>query len=245
MLTGIIMLKGNAALQADGFVKDFAQHSDAEMEELVKDGSTLLLNIEGAAVAISSIAQPVPQSDLQAAAKRAYQWPGVLADVKTHQSHLVVAVSESEADPLKHHVILTEVLCALLRTADAIGVYMSGQSLLIAKEVYLDEAEEMDEDFFPLNLWLYFGVLPGEKGVSGYTNGLKDFNKAELEIPDSTASPEDVRAFLFNIAHYIIEHDVTFESGDTCGVTEEEEVEVQCSPGLKIKGTSCKLLYRQ
>lgn len=244
MLTGMILLKGSAAINADLFSKDFAQHSDAEMEELVKDGSTLLLHIEGAAVAVSSITQPIPQSDIQAAGKRAYQWPAAANEVKGHQGHLVVAVSDSDTDPLKHYVILTEVLCALLRTTDALGVYMPGQQLLIGKEVYLDEAEEMAEDYFPLNLWLYFGVQSGEKGVSGYTSGLKDFNKAELEIIDSTAGMEDVSGFLFNIAHYIIEHDVVFESGDTCGVTDDEEVEVQCSPGVKIKGTTCKLLYR-
>jgi len=245
MLTGMIMLKGSAAVNADRFTKDFTQHSDADMEELVKDGSTMMLNIEGAAVAISSMGYPIPPGDIQGAAKRAYNWPTALNDIKGHQSHLIVAISEGEADPLKHYVILTEVMCSLLRTTEAIGVYMGGQQLLISRKDYLDEAEDMDEDYFPLNLWLYIGVQQGDKGVSGYTNGLKDFNKAELEIVDSTASLEDVRAFLFNIAHYIIEHDVTFESGDTCGVTDDEEVEVQCSPGNKVKGITCKLLYRK
>ncbi|GGH56814.1 hypothetical protein HNQ91_000082 [Filimonas zeae] len=246
MLTGMILLKGRAAMNADRFAKDFAQYSDADMEELVKDGSTLLLNIEGAAVAISTVTQPIAPGDIQTAAKRAYEWPAVLNDVKGHQSHLVVAVSENKTDDvLKHFVILTDVLCALLRTTEAVGVYMPSQQLLIAKEVYLDEAEDMDEDYFPLNLWMYFAVQAGDKGVSGYTNGLKDFGKAELEIVDSVADGQDVRAFLFNMAHYIIENDVVFEDGDTCGVTEEEDVVVKCSPGVKVKGTTCKLLYRQ
>lgn len=244
MLTGIILLKGSPVVNADRFSKDFALNSDAEVNEVVKDSSTLILNIAGATVAISSVTQPVAQADLEAAAKRAYKWPTALKATQAHKSQLVVVVSEKEPDPLKHYTILTEVLCALLRTTDAMAVYMPGQSMLIDQTDYLNEGEEISADYLPLSVWLYFGIVEGEKGNSGYTNGLKDFNKAELEIIDSKAGLDGVRAFLFNIAHYIIENDVTFESGDTCGVPDDEEVEIQCSAGRFVKGTTCKLLYR-
>lgn len=244
MLTGVILLKDNLAVNADRFSKDFSANSDAEMNEVVKDGSTLILNIEGATVAISSMAQPVAQAEIEAAAKRAYKWPTALKATQGHKGHLVVVVSEKEPDALKHYTILTEVLASLLRTTNAVAVYMPGQSMLIEKTDYLNEADELGTEYLPLNLWLYFGIEEGAEGNSGYTNGMKDFNKAELEIINSKAGLDGVRAFLFNIAHYIIENDAAFENGDTCGVTDDEEVAVEVVAGRFVKGTVCKLLYR-
>ncbi|BAV04365.1 protein of unknown function [Filimonas lacunae] len=242
MFTGIVLVKGAAALNADGFVKDFTEWSAAAMKELVRDTNTLLLNIEGATVAISAVNTPVDAKEINAAGRNAYQWPNVVQQAQKHQSQLVIAISEEEADALKHYMILTEVAASLLRTSEGTVVYMPGQSLLIPKAYYLEEAESMDEYYYPLHLWLTFGRQQDEKGNSGYTSGLKEFGKMELEINDATASPEAITSVLFNIAHYILENDVMFASGDTCSLSETEEVAIQCSPGKLVKGITCKLL---
>jgi hypothetical protein len=69
----------------------------------------------------------------------------------------------------------------------------------------LNEAEAINEEYSPLNLWIYFGLRVTDNGNSGYTYGLKKFNKTEMEIVNSSKSLEDIRGFLFNIAHYVLE----------------------------------------
>lgn len=117
------------------------------------------------------------------------------------------------------------------------------ESLLIPKEDYLSEAEFMNEEYLPINLWIYVGLRVTDNGNAGYTYGLKEFGKAEMEILDSAKSLEDIRGFLFNIAHYVIEYDITFHDGQTVGVSEEEKIPINLSKGKYVEGDSFKLAY--
>lgn len=101
----------------------------------------------------------------------------------------------------------------------------------------------MSDDYLPLNLWIYFGLSVTGNKASGYTHGLKEFGKAELEILDSGREPEEIRAFLFNIAHYILENDTTFEDGQTIGLTEDEKILIKRTPGRFAKGSVWNLDY--
>jgi hypothetical protein len=76
-------------------------------------------------------------------------------------------------------------------------VYEGSKSLLILKQDYLDIAEGMTDDYFSLNLWIYFGYRKTGNGNSGYTYGLKEFGKHEMEIVDSPKSIGQIEKFLF------------------------------------------------
>jgi hypothetical protein len=54
---------------------------------------------------------------------------------------------------------------------------------------------------------------------------------------------EDIRAFLFNIAHYVLEYDVTFKEGETIGGSEEERITIGFSKGRFVEGNTFKLIY--
>jgi hypothetical protein len=130
-----------------------------------------------------------------------------------------------------------------LRTTNAIGVYKGNQSLLIPKADYLNEAGAMSEEYLPLNLWIYFGLRVTDNENSGYTYGLKEFNKTEMEVVNSQKSLEDIRGFLFNIAHYVLEYDVTFQDGQTVGGSEDEKIAIKSSKGQFVEGVTFKLAY--
>ena len=146
-------------------------------------------------------------------------------------------------DQVKRFKIFTKVLCSLLRTTNSIGVDKGNQSLLIPKEEYLDAAASMSDDYLPLNLWIYFGLSTTDKGRSGYTYGMKEFNKTEMEVLNSSKSLEDIRGFLFNITHYVLDYDVTFQDGQTCGLSEEEKIAISVSKGKFVDGDTLKLAY--
>jgi hypothetical protein len=124
-----------------------------------------------------------------------------------------------------------------------VGVYMGEQSLLLSKEDYLSGAEGMKDDMFPLHLWIYFGFRETEGLRSGYTYGLKAFGKLELEIFDSERSYQGIQGFLFNMTHYVLERDVTFKDGETCGLSADEMIAIRLSPGKFVEGDSLKLDY--
>lgn len=146
-------------------------------------------------------------------------------------------------DAVKGFRILTRVICALLRASNAVGVYVGGQSLLIPQEDYLAEVENMRKGSYPVNLWIYFGLRQANGKNSGYTYGLKSFGKRELEVIDSERSLSEIRRFLYNIAHYLIDSNAEFMDGQTCGVTETEKVKISLSKGHFVDSETFKLRY--
>ena len=64
-----------------------------------------------------------------------------------------------------------------------------------------------------------------------------------MEVVYSSLSLEDIRAFLFNIAHYVLDDDVTFQDGQTCGLSEDQRVAITYSKGKFVDGHTFKLAY--
>jgi hypothetical protein len=121
---------------------------------------------------------------------------------------------------------------------------MGSQRLVIPVDGYLQEASRMRKDWFPLYLWINFGFAQDEAGLkSAYTYGLKEFGKIEMEIVDSRKDGYEAVKFLYNMVHYVLEHDVTFQDGQTCGMSADERIRITLSPGLFVEGHSFKLAY--
>ena len=243
IILGMVLLKDNAPLDLGLFLKDVKNTKKYKIGKPGGDKTATTFTIDDELVAIGFMPVPIPWGDLESAAKYAYNWETVLEDVKNHHGHLIVSIIQGANDPIKRYRIFTSVISSLLRTNNAIGVFMGNQSLLISKEDYIDEADGMTADWLPLNLWIYFGLRTINDKSIGYTYGLKEFNKEELEILDSEKSLEDIRRFLYNIAHYILDHNVQFKSGQTCGISESERIAITLSPGQFVASDSFKLAY--
>lgn len=225
----MIMLKDDAGFSINSFCADFSSNHTDEIVDLEGDEGSFVLTIADETVAIAFMDVPIPKGDIEETAKYAYNWQTVVKDTANHKSHLIVSLMNGSRDQIKRFKILTSVICSLLRTTDAIGVYKGNQSLLISRTSYLREAARMSDDYLPLNIWIYFGLRITEKGNAGYTHGLKEFYKTEMEIIDSFKSLKDIRAFLFNMVHYVLEYDVIFEDGQTCGLSADEKISISYS----------------
>lgn len=239
----MIMLHDNISFEVDAFCKDFGSHFGDTINEPAGDSSSFVFKVEGETVAVGHVQAPIPSGDIEGTAQYAYNWESAFEDTKEHKSHLIVSLMQGGEDQMKRFKIFTQVFCSLLRTTNSIGVYKGTQSLLIPKEDYLNEAELMHDEYLPLNLWIYFGLHVTDNGNSAYTYGMKEFNKTELEVVNSSHSLEDIRGFLFNIAHYVLEYDVTFKNGQTVGGSEEEKIAIRYSKGQFVEGDTFKLVY--
>ena len=239
----MVMLNDDASFDVDNFTKAFKINYGDKVQESAGDNASFVFTADGETVAIAHIPAPIPSGDIEETANYAYNWQTVLEDTKDHKSHLIVSLMQGGRDKIKRFKIFTQVLCSLLRTTKAIGIYKGSQSLLVPKDDYLSEAELMSDDYLPLNLWIYFGLRVTEKGNSGYTYGMKEFNKTEIEIVNSSQSLEDIRGFLFNIAHYVLEYDVIFRDGQTVGGSDEQKIAISFSKGQFVEGGTFKLAF--
>ena len=243
IILGMIMLRDEDTFNTESFTADLNKYYGENIQDHAGDNNSFVFTFDGETVAIAHMPVPIPSGDIEGSAQYAYNWQTALEDTKGHKSHLIVSLMRGGKDQIKRFRIFTQVLCSLLRTTNAIGVYKGNQSLLIRKDDYLNEADLMDEDYLPLNLWIYIGLRATGSGNSGYTYGLKEFNKTELEIVNSSKSVEDIRGFLFNIAHYVLDYDVTFKNGQAVGLSKEQKIAISLSKGRFVEGDTFKLAY--
>jgi len=243
IILGMVILNDNSSFDVDNFLSDFNNYYGDKIKEPTGDNTSFIVKVDGEMAAIAHMDVPVPIGDIKGTVQYAYNWRTALEDTKDHKSHLIVSLMQGGQDQIKRFKIFTQIICSLLRTTNAIGVYKGNQSLLIPKEDYLNEAEAMSGEYLPLNLWIYFGLRVTDSGNSAYTYGLKEFNKTEMEIVNSSKDLEDIRGFLFNIAHYVLDYDVTFQDGQTVGGSEEEKIAISFSKGQFVEGDTFKLAY--
>ena len=243
IILGMILLQDANTFEIDTFSNDFLNLYGDNIQEPTGDNSSFVFTVDGEMIAIAHMPVPIPSGDIEGTAQYAYNWQTALEDANKHKSHLIISLMKGRQDQIKRFKIFTKVICSFLRTTNSIGVYKGNQSLLIPKEDYLSEAELMSDEYLPLNLWIYFGLRTTDYGKSGYTYGLKEFNKTEIEVLNSSKSLVDIRGFLFNITHYVLEYDVTFQDGQTCGLSEEEKIAISISKGEFVDGETLKLAY--
>jgi hypothetical protein len=243
IILGMIMLEENSPFNFKRFLEDIKGTGEYKTDKPSGDENAASLIIDGELMAIGFMPAPIPMGDIEGSAKYAYNWENALEEVKEHKAHLIVSVMQGSDNVVKRYKIFTSVICSLLRTNKAIGVYMGNQTLLIPKGDYLQLAAGMSDDWYPLNLWIYFGFGRNNDKNSGYTYGLKEFNKRELEIVGSSRKLEDVMAFLFNMTHYILDYNVEFRDGQTCGLSEYEKIGISLSKGVYVEGETFKMDY--
>ena len=243
IILGMVMLDDENSFDVERFINDFKGFYGDNIKDPRGDSGSFVFTVDGEMVAIAHMDVPIPKGDIEGTAQYTYHWQTALAETKDHKSHLIVSLMQGGQSQVKRFKIFTQVLCSLLRTTNAIAVYKGNQSLLIPGVDYLNEAEAMSDEYLPLNLWIYFGLRVTDHGNSGYTYGLKEFNKTEMEVVNSSKSLEDIRGFLFNISHYVLDYDITFEDGQTVGGSEEEKIAISFSKGQLVEGDTFKLAF--
>jgi hypothetical protein len=243
IILGMIMLLDEKPVNKTDLIKDFETIYGKDIKDASGDDAAFTFTVDGEMIAVGHMPAPIPLDDLQQTARYAYNWVSAPQEIIEHKSHLIVSIVSGSQDQIKRYRLFTQVLASLLRTTDALGVYKGHQSLLIPKEDYLNETELMDDTYLPLNLWIYFGLRATETGNCGYTYGLTAFDKKELEVVHSKHTLEEIRGFLFNVSHYVLEYDVTFKSGQTVGGSQDEKIKITSSKGHLVEGESFKLGY--
>ena len=223
-------------------IRDLKEKWDMAAEEAEDDGDdALMLTLENSLVAVSLMPAPIPDGEAEANAGNNYLWPEAVETAKAHRAHIMVAVIGKEEDALELGKLYVKVLSVCCRQPYATGVYASG--VVFEPSFYEDCAEMMHEDMLPIFNWIWFGLYGNEGGLCGYTDGLEQFGREEIEVLDTNAAPEELRNFMAGIVSYVLEYGVELHDGETIGFSEEDKHTITRSKSDVLPGMTLKISY--
>lgn len=216
---------------------------DSSGEDKGEDNTTKVFYVGDALVAVSLMPAKVPENEAERYAETNYMWQDAVEVTKTHQAHILVAVLPHGLTPVEAGKLYVKVVSTCLRQPNAIGVYTSGT--VFQPEFYIEVAEMMkdDEEALPVLDWIYLGLYRNDSGNNVYTYGMTTFGKDEMEILGSQQELAELQGFMFEIASYVIDSDVTLQDGETIGVSEEQKLPIVRSKGVSVEGMSLKIIY--
>ncbi len=218
---------------------DWSIDLSAQMMAKENTAQSKVFEIDGIMLACGFMPSVIPNGEVESVCQYNFFWPEAQEIVNRHQSHLVLAVMDGSMAAKR---LFTKAASCWLKTVGALAVYLGSQTLVLPPEMYIQQALSLQEnDILPLALWVYIGLYQGEKGASGYTYGLTEFDKPEIEVLNSAHDLLDVYDFLYNIANYVVSCDALLEDGQTIGFSEDEKLPVTYSAGAALKGETIKI----
>ena len=239
---GFVLLD-EVRFDAEKYVKNLKEDWGMSYDfEITHDNSTIIADNNGMILTASLMPAPIPDNEAVEQAKTNYRWDGAVEAAERHKAHLLVSVINREdmdnIEGAKHYVKL---LANATKQEGCLGINILGT--VIHPQMYYDFAKLYDEnDDFPIENIVYIGLYGDENNtVSGYTYGLEQFGKKELEIIKSSEEAEEVYNFLASISDYIITRDVVLNDGETIGFSEEQKIQISVSEGIALDGETIKL----
>ena len=239
---GFVLLD-EVRFDAEKYVKNLKEDWGMSYDfEITHDNSTIIADNNGMILTASLMPAPIPDNEAIEQAKTNYRWDGAVEAAERHKAHLLVSViNRGDMDNIegaKHYVKL---LANATKQEGCLGINILGT--VIHPQMYYDFAKLYDEnDDFPIENIVYIGLYGDENNtVSGYTYGIEQFGKKELEIIKSSEEAEEVYNFLASISDYIITSDVVLNDGETIGFSEEQKIQISVSKGIALDGETVKL----
>ena len=239
---GFVLLD-EVRFDAEKYVKNLKEDWGMSYDfEITHDNSTIIADNNGMILTASLMPAPIPDNEAVEQAKTNYRWKEAIEAAEKHKAHLLVSViNRGDMDNIegaKHYVKL---LANATKQEGCLGINILGT--VIHPQMYYDFAKLYDEnDDFPIENIVYIGLYGDENNtVSGYTYGIEQFGKKELEIIKSSEEAEEVYNFLASISDYIITSDVVLNDGETIGFSEEQKIQISVSEGIALDGETVKL----
>ena len=215
---------------------------EPEAGSVEQTDTNLLFKLDGDQVILALMPAPIPNGEAELCAKNNYFWDKAESVAKAHVAHLLVVVMPHDEDRIRVAKLFTKVMAVVCAQPSVTGIFTTG--VVFEPKFYAGFAEMMKEDLFPLFNQIWFGIYPTEDGWAGYTYGLENFGKKELEVLPVNAEPNELRDFLVSVTSYLIDADVTLKDGETIGFSPEDKHTITESQGVALPDlVTLKLSY--
>ncbi len=243
-ILGMVLLKEAHPLDISKVVTELeTQWGLTVKEESENSGETAIIEIDEYRIAVGLIAAPIPTDEAITAAQYNFFWDNGADQVKKHKAHLILSILNAGENAVRENILFSKVASTILSNSKSIGIYIGARSLAIEKDFYIASVQNMSTEDLPLYIWLYFGLTGENEKRSVYTYGLKDFGKKEMEILNSTKGHGELSDLIYNLAHYVIGHNVALKDGETIGFSAEQKLKISESKGVFLDGTTFKIEY--
>ena len=243
--TGFVLLN-EAKFDRDKFLKDLKEDwkitLDLSKEDESKEKDMLVGDINGIMVAVALMPAPIPNNEAVDNAKTNYRWKDAVKVAEEHKAHILVSLL-GEPNLVEGAKLYTKIISALIKQENCTGINVLGT--VLNPDMYRDFTRYYEEnDMFPVENMIFIGLYGSEEEkINAYTYGMEGFGKKEMEILDSSQSPEDVYYFLQGVADYVITSDVILQDGETIGFSAEQKISITHSKAIAVDGVSVKLAF--
>ena len=135
-------------------------------------------------------------------------WPDAATFDTDYQATTIVAVyfEDEDAADLAVRALLTQAMASIIAVSnEAFAVYWGDADHVIIPPLFREMAQEILPNP-PLYLWVAFNAGFREGGeFASTTVGLDSLGLMDIEIPDSSKTPEDTQEFILNLVIYLLE----------------------------------------
>lgn len=230
-MLGMILLNESNSLDMKNLILDYESIWKLKIVSKEIGEEATLLEIDGYKILIAILSIPIPGDEIEFAADYNYLFENGKQITSNHKGHVILSIVNSGQDPLKENILFSKLTSGILENSNSSCFYMGSRTLLIEKRFYVMNTKSMLEGELPIFNWIYFGLRQNKGKQSVYTYGLKEFGKKEMEIIKSKKSLQEISELMYNITNYVIADDVTFESGETLGLTADQKIKIKESKG--------------
>ncbi|MFT3680178.1 MAG: DUF4261 domain-containing protein [Ferruginibacter sp.] len=243
IVLGMVLLEETDSMNIESVVDELRIKWQLTVDDTEAGKETSVLTIEGYMVAVGNMPVPIPGKEVEEAADYNYYWENGAAEAAAHKGHIIVSVMNGGKDPVKENLLFSKVVSSVLNNSSSVGVYIGGRTLLLKKDFFQENMEDVSEDNLPVNNLVYFGIRRAEGKNSVYTYGLEDFEKLEMEIVDSAHPMEELMEMMYNVTCYVLENNIEFRDGETVGMSAEQKLKLKISAGKYLEGKTLKIDY--
>ena len=219
-----------------GIENDLPEENAADERD---DG--FVISYRGAMLALSLMPGPIPGDEAENAAALNFLWPVGKDIVKQHKAHILIIQIGKGLPPKESGLMLVKAVVSACKQEGVLGIYTG--EVVLEPTYYLKFAERISEDEFPITNLVWVGLHNNEKGLCGYTAGMRNFGYDEMEVLNSSAEPMELLDFLTSIANYVILEDEILQDSETIGFTADQQLAITKSKGVAVEGDSLKIEY--
>lgn len=245
MMMGFPLLGVNYWHQAR-FKEDFRKMWGIEIkaEEAPEDldpeiaADQLIFHVDDMTVAIEFINKPIPEHEAELASKNNYRWPEATIVAHKHIAHLAVHVFGT-GTAVERGELFVKVMSSIAMNDSVTGLYTLGTVFEPAE--YRDTAWILKQKRFPILNLVWFGLYPDKDGFSGYTVGMNEFGKFDLEMIGSGKEPTQIYAAMADIATHLIIEGVDLTQTNEVFMPRVGKFKLKSSRAVAIPGFSMKI----
>ncbi len=202
-----------------------------EPEAAEEQNGTITFRIGTRIAAVSLMPVSIPWSQLEGPCATAWWWPDAAERMRGHKQHIIVALVGDAEDCLSRHLLLSQLVAAVVSLTDAAGVYWGAGSLVHEPHEFVEQCDELSADNLLPHLWVDLRVEENDDGsLRFFTTGLTAFDQPELEIERSEQAAEEILDLCFSVVHYVIATGAEIQDGESVGRDGEERIPVTRKP---------------